>query len=107
MDWSKKLKALAEENRLKILALLEQEDLCVRSLAHRLDYSEASISQHLKILREAGLVRGEKRGYFVHYTVCEEELINTAEALKQLAEKIEVPKECKKSHEGDCCRKNN
>jgi ArsR family transcriptional regulator len=63
------LKALAEETRLKLLNLLLTQDLCGKALAHRLGISEAAVSQHLKILKEAGLVDGGKRGYWNHYSV--------------------------------------
>jgi len=63
------LKALGDENRLNIVMLLLRHDFCVGALSKRLDISEAAVSQHLKVLRQAGIVRGEKRGYFTHYRV--------------------------------------
>ena len=63
------LKALADESRLRIIDLLLTHDLCVGALASRLDISKAAVSQHLQILRKAGLVKGEKRGYWTHYMV--------------------------------------
>jgi ArsR family transcriptional regulator len=72
------LKALSDNTRMNILTLLLKYNYCVRALAQKLQLSEASISQHLKILREAGLIEGEKRGYFMHYNV-------NRSALKHLA----------------------
>jgi ArsR family transcriptional regulator len=46
-----------------------RHNYCVRGLANALELTEATISQHLKVLREAGLLVGEKRGYFMHYDV--------------------------------------
>jgi DNA-binding transcriptional ArsR family regulator len=63
------LKALADESRLRIINLLLTHDLCVGALASHLDISKAAVSQHLQILRKAGLVKGEKRGYWTHYSV--------------------------------------
>ena len=63
------LKALADENRFRIINLLLTHDLCVGALASRLSISKAAVSQHLQVLRKAGLVKGEKRGYWTHYTV--------------------------------------
>lgn len=40
---------------------------CVRSLSKKLGISESAVSQHMKILREAGLVYGERFGYHIHY----------------------------------------
>ena len=61
------LKALADGKRLEILRLLLHHEYCVGALAARLDISASAVSQHLKILRQAGFVRGEKRGYWTHY----------------------------------------
>ena len=63
------LKALADETRFRIVNLLLTHDLCVSALAGHLNMSKAAVSQHLQILRKAGLVRGEKRGYWTHYIV--------------------------------------
>ena len=63
------LRALADETRFRIINLLLTHDLCVGALAGQLNMSKAAVSQHLQILRKAGLVRGEKRGYWTHYSV--------------------------------------
>lgn len=63
------LKALADETRLKLIQLLLDQNLCGRALAQHLGISEAAVSQHLKVLKEAGVVAGEKRGYWTHYTI--------------------------------------
>jgi biotin operon repressor len=54
-------KALADETRQRILRLLLSRNYCVRALARCLDLTEAAISQHLKTMREAGLLIGRKR----------------------------------------------
>ena len=83
------LKALADKNRLKILSLLLNKQYCVKSLAKKLGISESSVSQHLKKLREAGFVVGEKKGYWVHYFVQEEKLAKLSKELKNLAQYTE------------------
>jgi ArsR family transcriptional regulator len=75
------LKALADETRLKIMNLLSTHDLCVGALAQRLGISSAAVSQHLQVMRKAGLVKGEKRGYWTHYSV-------ERQALEQLMKKF-------------------
>jgi len=80
------LKTLADETRLSLVKLLLTHDLCVGALAKRLAVSEATVSQHLKQLREAGLVKGEKRGYWTHYTVEKEKLNELAGLLRGLTE---------------------
>ena len=78
-------KALSDETRRAILKLLLSRSYCVRALARRLDLSEAAISQHLKILRDAELVIGEKNGYFMHYSVNRQLLKDTAKELESWA----------------------
>ncbi len=90
----KVLKALSDEKRFKIINLLLKYNFCVKALAKRLNLSEAAVSQHLKILREANLVRGEKMGYYTHYNVNKNMLIETSKIIKKMAEqkKIKKPK---------------
>jgi ArsR family transcriptional regulator len=74
-------KALADETRFRIINLLLTHDLCVGALAAHLNISKAAVSQHLQILRKAGLVRGEKRGYWTHYIVDKSAIRKIAEDL--------------------------
>lgn len=80
------LKTLGEETRFQIMKLLLHHDLCVGALARLLNISKPAVSQHLKILREAGLVRGEKRGYWTHYRVERALLQETGTYLIETAE---------------------
>lgn len=61
------LKALCEPKRFLLLQLMSERGYCVRALAKKSSLSESAVSQHLKILREAGLVYGVKKGYYTHY----------------------------------------
>jgi ArsR family transcriptional regulator, arsenate/arsenite/antimonite-responsive transcriptional repressor len=60
-------KVLSVSTRVRIVQLLKKRPLCVGALARRLGVSDAAVSQHLRILRDAGLVTDSKRGNFVHY----------------------------------------
>jgi len=64
-----------------MIHLLLSHDLCVGALADHLSLSKAAVSQHLRILRKAGLVKGEKRGYWTHYGVDKDAIHGIAEAL--------------------------
>lgn len=59
-------KALGDENRLRILASLDDQEHCVCALAKKLGIPQPTLSHHLKILRDAGLVVGEKSGPLIH-----------------------------------------
>ena len=78
------LKTLADETRFQLVKLLLTHDFCVGALAQHLRISEAAVSQHLKLLREAGIVKGEKRGYWTHYMVEKNKLKEMAELLREL-----------------------
>ena len=80
----KKFKALASDARLEILSLLTEGTLCVNALVVRLDISQPAVSQHLKILEGAGLVKGEKMGYRVHYSLVPESLVECSIFLEKL-----------------------
>ena len=68
-DMVKLFKALSVETRLRIVQLLSRHTLCVGALSNLLGISAGAVSQHLRILRDAGLVEAERRGYFIHYYV--------------------------------------
>jgi len=81
---------LADPTRLKLLRLLlrqrEPDALCVNALAFRLGVTQPAVSQHLKVLKDAGLVQGEKRGYRAHYFVKQEALKKAREFISQTLE---------------------
>jgi len=68
----KVFKALSNKARLEILSLLAERPFCVNALANRLNISQPAVSQHLRILENAGLVKGNKVGYWVHYSLVPE-----------------------------------
>lgn len=67
------LKVLAVETRVKIIELLKtQGPLGAKELARQLQITPAAVSQHLKILRQAGLVRRERQGFWIPYSLNQE-----------------------------------
>ncbi|MFD0050783.1 autorepressor SdpR family transcription factor [Actinomycetes bacterium NPDC127524] len=62
-------KALSDATRRKILDLLKEEDLSAGEISDHFSMSKPSISQHLKILKNAGLVNDEKKGQFIVYSL--------------------------------------
>jgi len=69
---------LADPTRLKLLGMLAQQQepnaLCVNALGYKLGITQSAASQHLKVLKSAGLVKGERRGYRMHYFINEKAL---------------------------------
>lgn len=63
-------KALSDPTRLKLIKLLtENKFLCVNALTQRLNVTQSAVSQHLRILRQVGLVIGDRKGYHIHYSL--------------------------------------
>ncbi len=79
------LKALADQTRLSMVKLLLSQDFCVGALAKRLELTEATVSQHLQVLRKAGIVKGEKKGYYTHYVVNTDILKKVAVCLEEMS----------------------
>ncbi|PKM80802.1 MAG: ArsR family transcriptional regulator [Firmicutes bacterium HGW-Firmicutes-14] len=62
-------KALGDEVRLKILHMLTEREMCVCEIIDRLDMSQPAVSHHLKILRQAGLVKDSREGKWIYYSL--------------------------------------
>jgi len=64
------IKALADKNRLRIICLLnEKQDLCVCEITDIIGLSQPTISSHLRLLENAGLVESDKDGLWVNYNI--------------------------------------
>lgn len=83
-ELSRIFKVLSVDTRIKILGLLRQQPFCVNALAHFLGITPAAVSQHLRVMRDAGIVIGEKRGYFIHYRINSERLGEWRQAAAEL-----------------------
>ena len=62
-------KALSDPTRRKILVLLKERDMTAGEIADHFNISKPSISQHLKLLKHAGLIHDEKQGQFIIYSL--------------------------------------
>ncbi|MBS3944518.1 MAG: winged helix-turn-helix transcriptional regulator [Melioribacter sp.] len=62
-------KALSDSNRLRIIKMLQTRPLCVCEITNVLGLATSTVSQHLKILKEAGFVLEEKEGKWVNYLI--------------------------------------
>jgi ArsR family transcriptional regulator len=70
-------KAIADETRQKIMSLCCCKQLSVGDIVQHMGVSQPTVSHHLKILRDAGLVRVERRGKEIYYTLNQEKLANS------------------------------
>ena len=88
-DTMRILRALSVEKRVEIVRLLAERTLCVGALSNLLGISAGAASQHLRILKDAGLVEADRRGYFIHYSLAPD----AAERCRAVMEFLFLPKE--------------
>lgn len=79
---SQVLKLLGDKTRLTMVGMLKQRECCVCEFVEVFDMSQPSISQHLRKLKDAGLVREERKGQWIYYS------LNTQTDLYKLIEDI-------------------
>lgn len=77
-------KVLSVDTRVRMVEMLKRRTLCVNALARALDITPAAVSQHLRVLRDADIVKAEKKGYFVHCRVNDATLADWGKAAQTL-----------------------
>ncbi len=60
-------KALADKNRLRIFKMLQQREMCVCEIREVLGLAQPTVSKHLKILKEAGIIEDDQKGLWTNY----------------------------------------
>lgn len=65
-------KAFSDESRVEILALLKDGELCGNDLLEKMEISQSTLSHHMKILCESGIVNGRKVGKWTYYSISED-----------------------------------
>ena len=76
-------KAFCDENRIKILKMLSTGEKCACKLLEELSVTQPTLSHHMKILCDSGVVAGRKEGKWTHYSVC-------AEGMESVKKYIEI-----------------
>lgn len=79
------LKALGHPIRYKIVKFLYDGPKCVCKLNEDIEFSQANLSQHLKILKEAGILSSEKVGMNIHYRISNEKIKNIIDLVDNYA----------------------
>jgi ArsR family transcriptional regulator len=83
----KVFKALADGNRLRILKLLREGELCACELTIALSSSQSTVSHHLTVLKNAGLIKERKEGKWSYFRLSEGAVIELLKQIKLLANK--------------------
>ena len=87
-------KALSDENRIRILKLLRGGEKCACKLLEELNISQPTLSHHMKILCDSGLVTGRREGKWMHYSICCDGVKHLRGLMKELLLVENVPADC-------------
>ena len=77
-------KAFCDENRLQILDLLKDGERCACSLLEKMQITQPTLSHHMKILCDSGIVVGRKEGKWMHYSISKEGIEAARQYLDEL-----------------------
>jgi len=77
-------KAFCDENRLKILEMLQDGEKCACKILEQLEISQSTLSHHMKILVESGLVQTRNEGKWTHYSYSPEGIRQAKELLNEI-----------------------
>lgn len=83
-DDAELFKLLAVDKRIEIVEQLKTGERCVNDLAESLGISQSAVSQHLKVLKAAGLVTDERRGYWIYYSLNRDALERCRQRLNKI-----------------------
>ncbi len=81
---AKVFKALGDENRLCIMQMLRSGEKCACKLLEDLQIAQPTLSHHMKILCDCGLVTGRKEGKWMHYSLCADGCQSAKDSLREL-----------------------
>lgn len=89
-------KAFCDDNRLQILELLRCGERCACNILEEMHITQPTLSHHMKILCDAGIVSGRKEGKWMHYSISIEGLKKAMECLKhfEICSELENDKSC-------------
>ena len=77
-------KALCDENRIKILKLLQTGEKCACHLNENINVTQPTMSHHMQVLCDSGIVVGRKEGKWMHYSISPEGAQNALQLLTEL-----------------------
>jgi DNA-binding transcriptional ArsR family regulator len=77
-------KILSVDKRIEIIERLKKEAMSVNTLADALGVTQSAVSQHLRVLKAAGLVRDERRGYWIYYSLNRDALEKCRQRLNRI-----------------------
>lgn len=87
-------KAFCDENRLKILEMLQSGEKCACKILAKLEIGQSTLSHHMKILVDSGIVTARNEGKWTHYSICEAKAQYAKNLLSQITA-VRVEEDCK------------
>lgn len=81
-------KALGHPVRYKIVKFLYDGPKCVCKMSENIEFSQANLSQHLKILKEAGILSSEKVGMNIHYRISNDEIKSIIDCVDRFSDNL-------------------
>ena len=77
-------KLLSVDKRIEIVELLKKKPMSVNALAQALGITQSAVSQHLRVLKSAGLVKDERQGYWIYYSLMRDALEKCRQRLNRI-----------------------
>ncbi len=105
MEMTKVFKAFSNDVRMKIFKYLLEGKMCVSGIVNKLSVTQPTVTQHLKILQQAGLIKSEKIGYWMHYSVDESGIVKLKRELEKFVKILQVKDSKCKVHPSRCPEK--
>ena len=87
-DYALFMKALSDETRLKIFCMLPKGELCACKILEEFNITQPTLSYHMKILCESGLVKGRKDGIWMKYSINQDNLQGIKELFEDIVERL-------------------
>ena len=95
-------KALSDENRIRALLLLREDEKCVCEIIAVLGLAPSTVSKHMSILKQAELVDSRRDGKWTYYRLCEPDASPAAEAMEWLKKHLKNTKTGKNEEDISC-----
>jgi ArsR family transcriptional regulator len=101
LEYTKVFKALGDPKRAMIVDMLSCGELCACMILEKFEMPQSTLSHHMKLLRECGLVKGREKGKWTYYSLDADTISKT----KQFFSAITSDKEnCICKEDADCCK---
>ncbi|OMG00817.1 metalloregulator ArsR/SmtB family transcription factor [Paenibacillus sp. FSL R7-0337] len=102
-EFAEDLKLLGDKTRLTILTLLKEREWCVCEFVDLFDISQPAVSQHLRKLKSSGLVKEQKKGQWVYYSLSIEDKPHVAAILQLTPDTSFILSSLNKPSGAACC----